>query len=60
MLSVRDVIPETDPLAKAEFNTLRERLWSLTSACVRSASGAEKSRPTPQKYFFDSIDPKQT
>ena len=29
MLSVRDAIPETDPLAKAEFNTLRERLIKI-------------------------------
>jgi hypothetical protein len=30
-------------------------MWSLTSACVGRASGAEKFRPPPQKYFFDSI-----
>jgi hypothetical protein len=35
-------------------------MWSLTSACVERAGGAEKFRPPAKKYFFDSIDPQQT
>jgi hypothetical protein len=36
-------------------------LWvdMVTSAYVGRTSGAEKFRPPPQKYFFDSIDPKR-
>jgi hypothetical protein len=35
-------------------------MWSLTSACVGRASGAENFRPPPQKYFFDNIGHEQT
>src|SRR6516162_4890441 len=34
MLSVREAIPETDPLAKAEFNTLRERLIKIGARVI--------------------------
>jgi Transposase DDE domain group 1 len=37
MLAVRDAIPETDPLAKVEFNTLREGLIKISARVILNA-----------------------
>jgi hypothetical protein len=34
MLAVRDAIPQTDPLAKAEFATIRERLIKIGARVI--------------------------
>ena len=46
MLSVRDAIPETDPLAKAEFNTLRERLIKIGARVIERLARIRIQLPT--------------
>jgi hypothetical protein len=46
MLSVRDAIPETDPLAKAEFNTLRERLIKIGARVIEHLARIRIQLPT--------------
>ena len=44
MLSVREAIPETDPLAKAEFNTLRERLIKIGARVIERLARIRMNR----------------
>lgn len=38
MLTLRDAVPRTDPLAKAEFTTLRQRLLKIAARVIETAS----------------------
>ena len=38
MLSLRDTVPKTDPLSKAEFTTLRQRLLKIAARVIETAS----------------------
>jgi Transposase DDE domain group 1 len=57
MLSVRDAIPETDPLAKAEFNTLRERLIKIGARVIERLARIRIQLPTscPEAELFRTI-----
>ena len=57
MLSVRDAIPETDPLAKAEFNTLRERLIKIGARVIERLARIRIQLPTscPEGKLFRTI-----
>jgi Transposase DDE domain group 1 len=57
MLSVRDAIPETDPLAKAEFNTLRERLIKIGARVIERLARIRIQLPTscPEGELFRTI-----
>jgi hypothetical protein len=46
MLAVRNAIPETDPLAKAEFNTLRERLIKIGARVIEHLARIRIQLPT--------------
>src|SRR6516164_4103951 len=54
MLSVREAIPETDPLAKAEFNTLRERLIKIGARVIEHLARIRIHLPTscPEHALF--------
>jgi Transposase DDE domain group 1 len=57
MLAVRDAIPETDPLAKAEFNTLRERLIKIGARVIEHLARIRIQLPTscPEGELFRTI-----
>ena len=57
MLSVREAIPETDPLAKAEFNTLRERLIKIGARVIERLARIRIQLPTscPEGGLFRTI-----
>src|SRR6516225_2153628 len=57
MLSVRQAIPETDPLAKAEFNTLRERLIKIGARVIERLARIRIQLPTscPEGELFRTI-----
>ena len=57
MLSVREAIPETDPLAKAEFNTLRERLIKIGARVIERLARIRIQLPTscPEGELFRTI-----
>ena len=46
MLAVRDAIPHTDPLAKAEFATIRERLIKIGARVIEHAARIRIRLPT--------------
>jgi len=57
MLSVRDAIPKTDPLAKAEFNTLRQRLIKIGARVIEHLARIRIQLPTscPEGELFRTI-----
>jgi hypothetical protein len=57
MLAVRNAIPETDPLAKAEFNTLRERLIKIGARVIEHLARIRIQLPTgcPDGELFRTI-----
>ncbi len=54
MLAVRDAIPQTDPLAKAEFATIRERLFKIGARIIEHAARIRIHLPTncPEGALF--------
>jgi hypothetical protein len=57
MLSVRDAIPQTHPLAKAEFNTLRKRLIKIGARVIEHLARIRIQLPTscPEGELFRTI-----
>ena len=57
MLSVRDAIPKTELLAKAEFITLRERLFKIGARIIEHAARIRIQLPTsfPEARLFRAI-----
>ena len=57
MLAVRDAIPRTDPLAKAEFATIRERLIKVGARIIEHAARIRIQLPTsfPQARLFRAV-----
>jgi hypothetical protein len=57
MLSMRDAIPQTHPLAKAEFNTLRERLIKIGARVIEHLARIRIQLPTscPEGELFRTI-----
>jgi hypothetical protein len=53
-LAVRDAIPQTDPLAKAEFATIRERLFKMGARIIEHAARIRIQLPTscPEGALF--------
>ena len=53
-LAVRDAIPKTDPLAKAEFATIRERLFKMAARIIEHAARIRIQLPTscPEGALF--------
>jgi hypothetical protein len=53
-LAVRDAIPQTDPLAKAEFATIRERLFKMGARIIEHAARIRIQLPTscPESALF--------
>ena len=56
-LAVRDAIPQTDPLAKAEFATIRERLFKMSARIIEHAARIRIQLPTscPEGALFRTI-----
>ena len=54
MLAVRDAIPKKEPLAKAEFTTIRERLFKIGARVIEHAARIRIHLPTsfPQARLF--------
>ena len=54
MLAVRDAIPKTDPLAKAEFATIRDRLIKIGARVIEHAARIRIQLPTssPEGVLF--------
>src|SRR5260370_21919247 len=57
MLAVRDTIPHTDPLAKAEFATIRERLIKIGARVVEHLARIRIQLPTncPEGRLFRAV-----
>jgi Transposase DDE domain group 1 len=57
MLAVRDAIPHTHPLAKAEFKTLRERLIKVGARVIEHIAHIRIQLPTsfPEGELFRTI-----
>jgi len=57
MLAVRDAIPQTDPLAKAEFATIRERLIKIGARVIEHAARIRIQLPTscPEGALFRAV-----
>jgi hypothetical protein len=57
MLAVRDAIPQTHPLAKVEFNTLRERLIKIGARVIEHLARIRIQLPTscPDGELFRTI-----
>jgi hypothetical protein len=56
-LAVRDAIPQTDPLAKAEFATIRERLFKIGARIIEHAARIRIQLPTscPEGVLFRTV-----
>jgi hypothetical protein len=56
-LAVRDAIPQTDPLAKAEFATIRERLFKMGARVIEHAARIRIQLPTssPEGALFRTL-----
>jgi Transposase DDE domain group 1 len=56
-LAVRDAIPRTDPLAKAEFATIRERLFKMGARIIEHAARIRIQLPTscPEGALFRTV-----
>ncbi len=59
MLAVRDAIPQTDPLAKVEFATIRERLIKIDARIIEHAARIRIRLPTscPEGALFRAVAP---
>ena len=57
MLAVRDAIPKNEPLAKAEFTTVRERLFKIGARVIEHAARIRIHLPTsfPEARLFRAI-----
>jgi Transposase DDE domain group 1 len=57
MLAVRDAIPQTNPLAKAEFATIRERLIKIGARIIEHAARIRIQLPTscPEGTLFRTV-----
>jgi hypothetical protein len=57
VLAVRDAIPKTELLAKAEFTTLRERLFKIGARIIEHAARIRIQLPTsfPEARLFRAI-----
>jgi hypothetical protein len=57
MLAVRDAIPQTAPLAKAEFTTIRERLFKIGARIVEHAARIRIHLPAncPEGALFRTV-----
>jgi hypothetical protein len=57
MLAVRDAIPQTEPLAKAEFATIRERLFKIGARIIEHAARIRIHLPTncPEGALFRAV-----
>jgi hypothetical protein len=57
MLAVRDAIPHTEPLAKAEFATIRERLIKIGARIIEYAARIRIQLPTscPEGALFRTV-----
>src|SRR5262249_13967904 len=57
MLAVRDAIPQTDPLAKAEFATIRERLIKIRARVIEHLARIRIQLPTscPEGALFRTV-----
>ena len=57
MLAVRDAIPKNEPLAKAEFATIRERLFKIAARAIEHATRIRIHLPTsfPQARLFRTV-----
>jgi hypothetical protein len=57
MLAVRDTIPQTDPLAKAEFATIRERLIKIGARVIEHLARIRIQLPTscPEGRLFRAV-----
>jgi hypothetical protein len=57
MLAVRDAIPKKDPLAKAEFATIRERLFKTGARVIEHAARIRIHLPTsfPEARLFRAV-----
>jgi Transposase DDE domain group 1 len=56
-LAVRDAIPQTDPFAKAEFATIRERLFKMGARIIEHAARIRIQLPTscPEGALFRTV-----
>jgi hypothetical protein len=54
MLAVRNAIPKKEPLAKAEFATIRERLIKIGARVIEHAARIRIQLPTncPERWLF--------
>jgi hypothetical protein len=57
MLGVRDAIPQTEPLAKAEFATIRERLIKIGARVIEHLARIRIQLPTscPEGRLFRAV-----
>jgi hypothetical protein len=57
MLAVRDAIPQTEPLAKAEFATIRERLIKIGARVIEHLARIRIQLPTscPDRRLFRAV-----
>ena len=57
MLAVRDAIPQTDPLTKAEFTTIRERVIKIGARIIEHAARIRIQLPTscPEGRLFRAV-----
>src|SRR5258705_114631 len=57
ILAVRDAIPQTEPLAKAEFATIRERLIKIGARVIEHAARIRIQLPTscPEGWLFRTV-----
>jgi hypothetical protein len=57
MLAVRDAIPQIDPLAKAEFAIIRERIIKIGVRVIEHAARTRIQLPTsfPQARLFRAV-----
>ena len=57
MLAVRDAIPKKEPLAKAEFATIRERLFKIGARIIEHAARIRIHLPAncPEGALFRAV-----
>ena len=57
LLAVRDTIPQTDPLAKAEFATIRERLIKIGARVIEHIARIRVKLPSscPERALFRTV-----
>src|SRR5579871_1332490 len=57
MLAVRDAIPKTEPLAKAEFSTIREHIIKVGARVIEHAARIRIQLPTsfPEARLFRAV-----